>query len=102
MSDLSIDELLCKLKQIKGAKGLLYKATLLYVLITDADVPAKTKAIIVAALVYLVNPLDTVPDVAPVIGLLDDLAVITAALKAISSQVRAHHESQANSLINEN
>lgn len=40
------------------------------------DVPWKSIAAIGAALAYLICPIDLVPDFIPVIGLIDDLAVI--------------------------
>lgn len=59
------------------------------------------KAVIIAALLYLIDPLDAVPDPIPFIGLLDDLAVITAAIKVLAEQTRPHHQAQASSIIEE-
>jgi uncharacterized membrane protein YkvA (DUF1232 family) len=39
-------------------------------------IPATTLLIIVAALIYLVNPLDLIPDWIPTLGLIDDAFVI--------------------------
>ena len=38
--------------------------------------PAYIKAIIIGGLIYVVSPLDIVPDVIPVVGLLDDVGVV--------------------------
>jgi uncharacterized membrane protein YkvA (DUF1232 family) len=40
------------------------------------DVPASTKALLIGALIYLVNPFDIIPDTLGAAGLLDDAAVI--------------------------
>lgn len=101
MVDINIHQLTAKLKQIRGADELFQKAVLLYVLLTDGDIPAWVKAIAVAALLYLIDPFDAVPDISPFIGLLDDLAVLVTALKAITDQIQPHHKIQARQLTHE-
>ena len=46
----------------------------------DKNVPAKNKGILLAAIVYVVSPIDLIPDVIPVAGWIDDLIVIAMAL----------------------
>ena len=75
------------------AKELLEKAVLLYVLLTDGDLPVWCYALIIGALAYLVNPFDVVPDPIPFAGYLDDLSVITSALAALP--VKSHHRQSA-------
>lgn len=41
-----------------------------------------------AALIYLVSPLDLIPDPTPVIGLMDDIAAITTAVTTASSEIK--------------
>ncbi|MEI4980545.1 DUF1232 domain-containing protein [Aeromonas caviae] len=83
MSNPSHSDIMRKLKEIKGIKELLEKAVLLYVLLTDGDLPVWCYALIIGALAYLVNPFDVVPDPIPFAGYLDDLSVITSALAAL-------------------
>lgn len=45
----------------------------------DAKTDWKPKALVVASIVYLIWPLDLVPDLAPFIGWLDDLGFVTIA-----------------------
>lgn len=45
-------------------------------LAADPRVPVRDKAAAAAALVYLVSPLDVIPDLVPVAGQLDDLALV--------------------------
>ena len=45
--------------------------------------------ILLATIIYLVNPLDLIPDFIFGVGLADDLAVVTWAYQAISTEVNA-------------
>ena len=53
MSNPSHSDIMRKLKEIKGIKELLEKAVLLYVLLTDGDLPVWCYALIIGALAYL-------------------------------------------------
>jgi uncharacterized membrane protein YkvA (DUF1232 family) len=50
-------------------------------LVMDDDVPLARKAALVAAITYVITPLDLIPDVIPVIGQLDDLVILAKALQ---------------------
>lgn len=58
----------------------------------DPVVSWHRKAIVVAALVYFISPIDTIPDIAPLVGYLDDLGVITALMKYLGSELSAYYE----------
>lgn len=49
-------------------------------LLKDARVPTVEKALFVAAIVYVISPLDFIPDVFPFIGQVDDLYVVALTL----------------------
>jgi uncharacterized membrane protein YkvA (DUF1232 family) len=49
------------------------------------------KAIIVAALIYFIVPIDAIPDLTPFFGYLDDLGVITALLKYLGSELKEYY-----------
>lgn len=49
-------------------------------LLKDARVPTAEKALFVAAIVYVISPLDLIPDVFPFIGQVDDLYVVALTL----------------------
>ena len=51
------------------------------------------KAIVVAALIYFISPIDAIPDIAPFVGYLDDLGVITALLKFLGSELVPYYDS---------
>ena len=52
------------------------KVTQLWEAFKSPDTPASLKAIIIGGLIYMVSPIDLIPDVIPVAGLLDDAGVI--------------------------
>ena len=86
-----------KLSKYAKAAGyeLVEKALWLYYAAQDPDTPLKAKAIIYSALGYFILPLDVVPDIAPVIGYSDDLAVLAAALATIAIHINANVKAQA-------
>lgn len=51
----------------------------------EPQVPVLTKLLLIVPVVYLVSPLDVVPDVLPGLGQLDDLAVVALALRGFVS-----------------
>lgn len=50
-------------------------------LATDRDVPKGTRAWLIALMVYLVLPIDLIPDFIPVIGYADDAIIVAVALR---------------------
>lgn len=51
-------------------------------------VPNKAKLAILGAVVWLLSPLDPLPDVMPAVGLLDDLVVLVAAVRYVLEQLQ--------------
>jgi len=49
-------------------------------LLTDSRVPKAEKALFVAAIIYVISPLDFIPDVFPFIGQVDDVYVVALTL----------------------
>ena len=64
--------------------GRLIKA---YALGQYREVPWKTILLIVAAVIYFVNPLDLVPDIIPLTGLTDDFAVLVWVYNSVSNEI---------------
>jgi uncharacterized membrane protein YkvA (DUF1232 family) len=58
----------------------------------DPYVSWHRKAIVVAALIYFISPIDAIPDIAPLIGYMDDLGVITALMKFLGSELIPYYQ----------
>jgi uncharacterized membrane protein YkvA (DUF1232 family) len=65
-------------------------------LVRDPRVPLYTKLVLVGVAIYVVSPLDIIPDFIPGLGELDDLAVLTAGLsffiKLCPEEIVEEHE----------
>jgi uncharacterized membrane protein YkvA (DUF1232 family) len=57
----------------------------------DSYVPWYRKAIIVAGLIYFISPIDAIPDLAPLVGYLDDMGVIAAVLRYMGSELTPYY-----------
>lgn len=67
----------------KGLMAELFKQlSLVWKLMMDSRVPASTKFLLpLMALAYVIFPIDLIPDLAPVLGQLDDLAIVLIAMR---------------------
>ena len=54
------------------------------------NAPLAGKAIVTAALVYLVSPIDAVPDLIPIVGLTDDVGVLTLAFAKLATDLKKY------------
>lgn len=77
------------------SQKIIYQALVLYYVMKSSQTPWQAKATIVAALGYLISPVDFCPDMIPVAGLADDASVIGAAYAAVRSSVTSDIEQQA-------
>ena len=67
-------------KDLSMLSAMMDQIRLGWYLLTDGKVSLLTKAIIPAALLYVISPVDFIPDVIPVLGQLDDLGMVMAGL----------------------
>lgn len=81
-------------KKISFAKDIVA----LFNYMTDPLVSWHRKAIVVMGLIYFISPLDAIPDIAPLIGYMDDLGVITALLKFLGSELIPYYNKSYRSL----
>jgi len=54
------------------------------------EIPYGTIAAIVVALIYILSPIDLIPDFIPVLGQMDDLAMLMLVWKLISEDIREY------------
>ena len=105
-SEYSDSKFWIKVKALTKEAGyqVIYRALLLYYVLTSPDVPWEQKLIVTGALGYLICPIDIIPDFIPVAGYTDDLAALAAAITAVKANVTPEIEEQArnkaNSLFN--
>jgi uncharacterized membrane protein YkvA (DUF1232 family) len=74
----------------------------LYFCAIDKSVPSKVKISIVAALAYLVLPVDLIPDILVGLGFTDDVAVLTAVYSLVSSHITDAHRKDAKQFFDSN
>ena len=79
-------EKISKIAKRAGAK-LVYAALILYYTLQSDTVSLKDKTMIVAALGYLISPLDVIPDAIPIAGLGDDLGVLLYVLRKVWTDI---------------
>lgn len=86
-----------KVKGYARAAGeeVLEPALKMYYAALDADTPSWAKGTIFAALGYFISPIDAVPDITPMIGYVDDLGVLAAALAATAANIKDEHVKKA-------
>lgn len=56
----------------------------------DSAVPGWRKLVVVGAVAYVLLPIDLVPDLVPVLGWLDDIGALSAALAFFARDVQSH------------
>ncbi len=56
------------------------------------EISLKTLAILIAALLYFLNPFDAVPDVIPVVGYVDDVSVVAWVIKTLKDEIEKFRE----------
>ena len=69
------------------ASGIRGFARLVFALMRDRRVPLATKLILPAAVVYIALPFDFLPDIIPVLGQIDDLVLLIAAVVVFLASV---------------
>jgi uncharacterized membrane protein YkvA (DUF1232 family) len=67
----------------KDASSLIYQVRILPLILRHPLVPWRAKVAAACALAYLLSPVQLIPTFIPVIGQLDDLAVLFAGMRAI-------------------
>ena len=62
------------------------------------DISAKTLIVIVSAIIYFVSPIDFIIDAVPILGLIDDVAVVSLCHNLILPDIEKYKEWRNNSI----
>jgi uncharacterized membrane protein YkvA (DUF1232 family) len=86
-----------KLRRFASAAGVktVYSALLLYYAFKRKETPAWAKRSIVGVLGYLINPLDVLPDLTPIIGYTDDVGFLGLCLVLVAAYINEDVRAQA-------
>ncbi len=85
----------------EAAGTLLEKVLTLYVLLCDRNTPAWARLLITGVLGYFICPLDLVPDVAPILGYVDDAALAALMIVELDQFLTPAHRGRVRSLMPE-
>jgi uncharacterized membrane protein YkvA (DUF1232 family) len=82
-------------KAYPALKSALKNVRVLYALFKDSvngkyELPPASVAMIGGGLLYFILPADLIPDFIPVIGYLDDMAVLTTIMNSLSKEIGEH------------
>lgn len=76
-------------------RGAVEKALYLYYAVQNPSTPKWARRVIYGALGYFILPLDAIPDLAPLVGYTDDVAVMAAALATVTFYITPEVKAQA-------
>ncbi len=83
-------------KAAKGGGGsLIYAALLMYYSFRRKETPTWAKAAILGSIAYFLSPVDFIPDLTPVLGYTDDLAVLVSGLITVGSHIDSEVRNKA-------
>ena len=95
-----------KIRKLSGKLGsnMLYYLIVLYEMMLDKSIPAKTRMLFVAALGYFILPTDLVSDFLPALGYSDDLAFLTYAVASatdyMTPEIREKAKARVEKILN--
>ena len=79
-----------------------YDLLVMLVALKHPDTPKKVKGLLALAVIYLLSPIDLIPDTIPLAGLIDDAVIVSTAVMGLTqllpSHVRRYAESQADAI----
>lgn len=85
-----IDKKLPELKEKASLSEIWNQVEALWAMVKDPKAAWTSKAMAISALIYLISPVDAIPDPTPILGYSDDFAVIVATVTALGSQLRVY------------
>ena len=75
------------IRDVKGQLQLMMRFIRAYATGEYRDVAGKSMATIVGVLVYFVSPLDLIPDVLPILGIADDVALVVWMFNVLEKEI---------------
>lgn len=84
------------IRDIKGQLHLMVRFIKAYATGAYRDVAGKSMATIVGVLVYFVSPLDLIPDVLPILGIADDVALVVWMFNVLEKEITRFSEWEKN------
>jgi len=79
----------------RAGQAVVGRALVLWYAARDPDTPAAAKAVLFGGLAYLAEPIDAIPDLTPLLGYSDDMAVMGIALAAVTASIKPEHTDRA-------
>jgi len=72
-----------------------YDLLVMLVALKHRDTPKNVKGLLIAAILYLVSPIDLIPDAIPLAGIIDDAVIVPAAVMGLTNLLPSHVRYQA-------
>lgn len=91
-----------KLKRFARNAGVkvVYSALLLYYAYRRKETPAWAKRMIFGVLGYFISPIDLIPDLGPIIGYTDDLAILAFGIVTVAAYINTDVKTKARDQLN--
>ena len=67
-----------------------YDLIVLLMAIRHRDTPGRIKGILAVAILYLVSPVDIIPDAVPLAGVVDDAVIVPAVIYGLTNMLPSH------------
>ena len=96
-----VDEGLFKKVLIQAGRSIALPALEAYEILMDISTPPQVKISMLAALTYLIMPVDLLPDFIPAAGFSDDLVALTAVISLWSNHLTPQIKERALSKLNQ-
>lgn len=62
---------------------------------SDPNVHLGKKVVVVAALLYFIFPFDSIPDILPLVGFLDDIGIVAGTVKFMAGELEPYYGQQS-------
>jgi len=88
-----------KFKRVAGKIPFAEDLVAAYFCATAASTPSRVKLILLGAIAYFVFPTDAITDFLPLIGFVDDAAVLAAAITQVAGSITEEHRKKARQVL---